>query len=181
MTKPVDRYVRDQWIFNAESSDVTFEHDVDVEKGRTGAKIQSMVHHDAAEARLKAPRGTVHTVRLLVQPSGRFGVRLGEARVIYDGIRFSLKGLDAWNIGRVYHPEFRPGMAEELILTLDGGVLNALYAGQPLAVNVSVVAPQEAEPVSLWTWAGDSLAFDVLEISGKSTRLYEETGKHPVR
>jgi hypothetical protein len=180
-TKPVDRYLPEQWSLNADSPGVTIEHKVDLGKGRRGPKLQSTIHHDVAEASLKAPLGRMRTVRLLVQPSGRFGVRLGETKLVCDGGRITLQGLDPWNDGLVLRPEIRPGVAEELILALNEGVLNASYAGQPLAANVSVVAPKDAAQLSLWTWAGDSLAFDVLEISDKLTRLYEEAGRHPVR
>ena len=180
-TKPVDRYVSEQWSLNVDSPGVTVEHNVDLGSGRTGPKLQSTIHHDVAEARLNDPLAGVRTVRLWVQPSGRFGVRMGEAKLIYDGGRFTLQGFDPWNVGRVLRPEFRPGEAEELILTIDEGVLNATYAGQPLAANLSILASQDAAELSLWTWAGDSLAFDVLEISGKRTRLYKDAGKHPVR
>lgn len=180
-TKPVDRYVSEQWSFNVDSPGVTVEHDVNLGSGRTGPKLQSTIHHDVAEAHLNTPLGTLRTVRLLVQSSGRFGVRLGKTQLIHDGGRFTLQGFDPWSVGRVLRPEFRPGEAEELILTIDEGVLNATYAGQPLAANVSVFPLQDSEQLSLWTWAGDSLAFDVLEISGRRTRLYKEAGKHPVR
>lgn len=177
----IDRYTPEQWRLNADASGVKVEHDVDLGAGRRGPKLRSTVYHDVAEARLRTPLGSTLTVRLLLQASGRFGVRLGATKIIHDGGRLKLEGLDPWNEGRVLSPGFLGGVAEELILTLDAGVLNAAWAGQPLAVNVSVTAPPEGPGLSLWTWGGDWLAFDVLEISDRPGRLYEQAGIHPVR
>ena len=171
----------EQWKLNTDTPGVTVEHRFDLGKGRFGPKLQSTVHHDVAEARLKNNAlGNTLTVRLLVAPSGRLGVRLGATKLVFDGGRVTIDGVDPWNEGQVLRPQLRHG-AEELILTVDRGVLNAAYAGEPLAVNVSVEPPTEERGLALWTWAGDSLAFDVLEISNRRTDLYDQAGKHPVR
>jgi hypothetical protein len=176
----INRYVPEQWNLNTAAPGVTLEHKVDLGKGRFGPKLQSTVHRNAAEAQLKAPLGNTLTVRLLVEPSGRFGVRLGATQLVFNDGRVTIDGVTPWNEGQVLQPQLRPS-AEELILTVDRGVLNAAYAGEPLAVNVSVEPPTEESGLALWTWAGDSLAFDVLEISHRRTHLYQEAPRHPVR
>ena len=177
----IDRYVPEQWKLNTDTPGVTVEHRFDLGKGRFGPKLQSTVHHDVAEARLKnTALGSTLTERLLIAPSGRLGVRLGATKFVFDGGRVTIDGVDPWNEGQVLRPQLRQS-AEELILTVDRGVLNAAYAGEPLAVNVSVEPPTEERGLALWTWAGDSLAFDVLEISNRRTALYDQAGKHPVR
>jgi hypothetical protein len=90
----INRYVPKQWNLNTETPDVTVEHKVDLGEGRFGPKLQSTVHHDVAEARLKNNAlGSTLTVRLLVEPSGRLGVRLGATQLVFDGGRVTIDGV----------------------------------------------------------------------------------------
>lgn len=177
----IDRYIPDQWRLNTDTPGVTVEDDVNLGNARRGPKLASTLHHDVAEARLRVPLGRTLTVRLLVQASGRLGLKLGATKIVVDGGRMKFDGLDPWNEGRTLSPEWRRGVAEEIVFSVDNGVLNAAWAGQPLAVNVSVAVPKDGYGLSLWTWAGDWFAFDVLEISGRPTSLFERAGTHPVR
>ena len=181
-TTTLSRYVAEQWSINTDGAGVSVEPDYDLGDGQQGPRLQSTLYADYATARLSAYSvGPTATIRLRLQGSGRLEVLLGSTTVGCQGSSWWVNGADPWSEGRVFSPEVRPEQGGELVLAVEGGVLDAVYAGQPLARGVLLGSTDEARALALRTWGGDRLAFDVLEVSGRATKLYEEGVQHPVR
>jgi hypothetical protein len=119
-------------------------------------------------------------VQLKVQRSSRLHVGLGETGIYCDSGWHPL-AVDRWNEGGLFPTPAPPEQTQVLILSLRDGVLDAVYGGQPLAQNLHLSGLGDRNTLELSTWAGDWLAFDVIEISSQPTRLYEPSVRHPIR
>jgi hypothetical protein len=65
-------------------------------------------------------------------------------------------------------------------LSWANGKLDATYGSQPLARDLMLTGLGTTNDFKISTWAGDWMAFDVLEISDKPTKLFIDKISHPV-
>ena len=178
----IGEYAANQWSINTDGSGVSCEPDVDLGDGRRGPRLKSTIYADYAQATLTARTiGRTGTIRLRLQPSGRVEALLGPVRIGSDGGRWWVQGSDRWSEGRTYAPKVEAGASEELVLALSDGVLDAAYGGHPVARGVALAGLTGDDALIVRTWGGDTLAFDVEEISDRRLRLFEGGVEHPVR
>jgi len=176
----VDGFAAEEWDLHPSASGVTVTVDHDMGEGRRGVKLTSTLYHDYATATFTAhPVQEGCTFRLLLHHHARFEVHIGAWCLQWDGSRWHLPN-DPWREGTVYQPTATDDRPHELVLSLSGGLLDAVYAGQALARGVPVEGLGEDSLLSLRTWSGEWMAFTLLDASSTSTRLFADAVRHPV-
>jgi len=169
------------WDLHPNASGVEISASCDLGAGRRGPQLTSTVYHDYATATLNAfPLSEGGTVRLWLRHSGRLQLDLGRPLLQFDGSTWSIVE-DPWREGHVYSIVTSGHVARELDVAVRGGYLDVVFGGQALARHVPVPEGVGAALLDVKTWGGDSLAFDVIEISTEPMNLFEPQVDHPVR
>jgi len=177
----VTEYRDADWDLHPNAYGVTVEPGTDLGEGRRGPRLTSTVYHDYATATLKAfPLSEGGTVGLWLRHSGRLQLDLGRPLLRFDGSAWSILE-DPWREGHIYSRVTSGDQAAELIISVRDGYLDAVLGGQVLARHVPVPDGVGEAFLELKAWGGDSLAFDVLELSTEPTALFEQQVVHPVR
>ncbi len=157
---------------------VTVYKDFDMGDGPKAIKMTSTIWQSSATATLKSQKiGRDGTIRLKVRNSGRIRVDIGDASIYYDGSN-GWRAENTENEGALLQPTVAGDKPQILELSLHNGLLDAAYGDQPLARKLKLKLG-DLNTLKISTWAGDTLEFEVLEISSKPTNIAAVSAKAP--
>jgi hypothetical protein len=170
----------DQWELNPGAPGVTITPGADFGDGTVGLKLSTIIYQASAITKLKLPVGNNATIKLKIKRSGpRLKIAIGDAIMMFDW-NWQVTALDLWNTGRMFQTTAPIDQTQILLLSLNDGILDATYGGQPLARDLKPLGITSSNTFELSTWGGDSFTYDVLEITSHPTKIYEEANKHPI-
>jgi len=191
-----------QWNINSGDAGVILEPGFVLDSKSTVTKITSTMYAAAATATFIPGVSSHGTVKIKLRRNARvmFGIA-GATLSLDDGwlpsvrpenqgriwqVRMSSDGSGIAKTEQVLGVTQEPAKwnanrsADVVTLSWANGKLDATYGSQPLARDLMLTGLGTTNNFKISTWAGDWMAFDVLEISDKPTRLFTDKVNHPV-
>jgi hypothetical protein len=172
----VNGFHQDDWLVNAGAPGVKVEH-----PASGGLVLRSAVYQAPATAELaKRSFGKNGTIALKLKIAGRFSLTVGPVALVHDAGAWQMSGpMDGWNDGAIYQVPPPSEKACDLVLTIHGGVFDAMLDGKTLLKKMRFDMSAGNNKISIRTWGGDSVTVDVEKVSCSPEALFEPGVSHP--
>jgi hypothetical protein len=131
--------------------------------------LTSTAYQDEARVRFNTQdKAPVASGRVMVEHSGRLRIRLGDAAITYDS-GWQSAGFVG---GKLFQPPIVKGKPALVAFSVDQGLVQVSYNGEPLAQGLKLVDPTKKN-FDLSTWAGDTLRVTPLGMSLRPNPIFE--------
>jgi hypothetical protein len=177
---PPEETVTAPWQPNEAAAGVGVQRGWDLGDGARGLRLTSTVYAAEARARLALAIGRDATVAFRLRRGSILRLEIGPAGLMYYG-GWKLFGVDPWSEGCVYQPGDSGDAAPLFVLSLRGGVLDAVCGGRLLARGVVLDGLGERNAFALATWGGEAFAVGEARVCARPMALFAPEVQHPVR
>jgi hypothetical protein len=160
----VSSYLPADWAFTTGPGGARTETMIE---GRRAFKMTSVPWVQAAQATFRPHRlGADGTISLRIRHTGRLQISVGAVGIMWDGSWETIGDAAGWSEARLYQPPAVLDAPVRLTIRMRDGVWEVEYGGRVVLRNARFAAQQTGgAPLTISTWAGDSVTVSVERLS----------------